>query len=596
MKEKRPAACLLLLLGLTAIGCRDTGPRRVVYDLVDEARWIEPASEGSSAGFRVDPKTRLLFISQGRRIDFHLYIPDGHFLVFDRLGLRGDPSAEVRITLQRDGGEEIALGPLEPTGQPLEIRLPDGPGAIARLSFQGPSEGADGDGLAVWAPRIETRVEGPPRGAGGDPEGATPDADAVPPNVIIYLVDTLRKDHLGIYGYDIPITPAIDAFAAEATVYDNAVAQSTWTRPAVASVLTGLEPHIHGVNRRVESLPDPIRTLAEISAEKGYETAAFITNGNVSDEFNFDQGFATFSRSRKLRYFADQLNVRIFDYFAAGLPERPLLLYAHAVDPHGPYTPIDPFWACHAGDVDDVIVGDLEYLNAFRRRRVAPDRSILDQTVALYDAEIAFTDYHFGRFLNELRRLGLYDNSVIFFVADHGEEFWEHGDWSHGHSLHAELLDIPLIVKAPRQKEARRSARLAQHIDIFATALDYAGGEPGLHLRGRSLRRGPAAADPPPSVFSMIDLDGRMAVSVVTEGWKLMVPRSANMGRSSRLFDRRADPAEHHDLHAERPIVVGYLETLLRQHESAEALRISSEVTEMSEELIRELRALGYIQ
>ncbi|MDA8020973.1 MAG: sulfatase [Thermoanaerobaculia bacterium] len=609
--SRRTGTPFAALVSLALAGCPmapDLGPTvatRSFVDLVEVSKWHNLTAEGEEPAFRADKPNERLIVKRGKRIDLFFRAPEPAWLSFDRWGIRSGSKLAPTIVFQRDGGDEVLLR-IPPDDRKANganqgrylIPLPVGGSEIARLTIGAPDTGKDGDALILWRPRIEGLPEA--KSLIAENVSPAPDTDsetAKPPNLIIYLVDTLRKDHLGVYGYQRPVSPELDGFAEGATVYDNAFAQSTWTRPAVASILTGLEPHIHGVNERPDSLPDEARTLAEILKSDGYQTAAFITNGNVSDEFNFAQGFDLFSRSFNLRDFSHQLNERVFRYFEETPISEPLFLYAHTVDAHGPYAPFEPYRSRFAGHVD-LSVGTHEFLRQFRWRGGIdgnPPGQVVRDAKDLYDAEIAHNDEHFGHFIDFLVDRGLYDNSWIVFTADHGEEFWEHGDWSHGQSLYSEQLDIPLVIKAPHQTEGRRSDVLTQQIDIFATALDYAVSDAQIKLRGRSLRRSYLPKNPDLGVFSMLQVDGRKAMCVIYDDWKLIVPKTGNMGTRPYLFNRRTDPGDTENLYEQRRIVAEFMHGLLRRHYSDRSLLIAPKQENMSDELIRQLKALGYI-
>ena len=420
----------LLSLILAFVGCGEESyeieAERVrgdlLYDLIEEFPHVGlPAHD---AGTRVDVELSSLHIPRAQRVDFYLRIPNGHTLTLDLLSARGEAKPALRVAFQRSGGPSRDLGRLEPSGTPVALRLPDGEGPIGRLSLiaEGP-ESAEGS-LVLGTSRVRaySPVKYPDRSATRQTR-----EHGTGPNVIVYLLDTLRVDHLGAYDYDRSISPHIDAFASEAVVFDSAIAQSPWTRASVASIFTGLEPHRHGVNGFENKLPGPALTLTELLSSAGYETAAFITNHNVGRGFGFEQGFDEFSVAphRRLRGSA-RLNERLFAFLRSREPDGPLFLYVHAMDPHAPYAPPESFRSAWAKDVVQRDLGELKNLRKIRKS-LKPEDPLVEQIVSLYDAEIAFNDSTFGKLIEELKRLGQYESSLIIFVADHGEEFWEHG-------------------------------------------------------------------------------------------------------------------------------------------------------------------------
>ena len=425
------------------------------------------------------------------------------------------------------------------------------------------------------------------------------------------MIDTLRADHLGVYGYDRPTSPNLDRFAEESTVFLDAQAQTSWTRTAVLSLFTGLLPQVHGVNQRDQALAPEVETLAELLSASGYETLGFYTNGNVDAAFGLDQGFDHYQYLRESRerqsfhLLADTLNSWAFRWLDDRPPRderEPFLLYLHATDPHAPYTPPGEFYERFASGVDPALglIDQVHDISAGRRE--APPGTA-EAWRDLYDGEIAFVDHHFGRFVERLRDLGLYDSSVIIVLSDHGEEFGEHGGWEHGKTLYGEQLRVPLLIKLPDGAGAgRRVDARANQIDVLPTLLDLLR-IAGPVVDGRSLLPeilGLASPDdePPPS-FAYLRLGERHARSVIERGFKRIVDDTATRpALAHQLFDVASDPLETQDLTGQNPLAEGFLEQRLqwleldleRRNRGAEA----SEAT-LDDALRERLEALGYV-
>ena len=426
-------------------------------------------------------------------------------------------------------------------------------------------------------------------GAGG--EGGR---EARRPNIVLYVVDTVRADRLGLYGYDKPTSPRLDAFAADALVFENAYAQSSWTRPAVASLFTGLLPPAHRAAGRRSVLAEDAVTLAEILSAAGYEAMGLVRNPNVHRNFGFAQGFSRFRSEDRDRDETMLERVRLW------LDERrdpgaPFFLYLHAIDPHGPYDPAPEFERMFdAGDAP-AHYRTVRYLLELNRRDVEPAEGAAEALSRLYDAEIAQSDRAFGDLLDELEARGLAADTAVIHVSDHGEEFQEHGRWEHGLSLYEEVLRVPFVMRLPGVS-ARRFETPAQHIDLLPTLLGYLGIR-GPATDGRDLlaerRRGDAGSD----VYAHLDLDGRRAAAVIRGRYKLVLPLSPSQGSEPLLFDLQADPGERENLAASRPAVVErLLEVLAARNllgEVEPGVEIDSDGTD--EELKRRLRALGYL-
>ncbi|MBN1770252.1 MAG: flippase-like domain-containing protein [Deltaproteobacteria bacterium] len=323
--------------------------------------------------------------------------------------------------------------------------------------------------LALLVPGLLGLALEAPRSADAAP-GTAPPPNA--PNVVFVMVDTLRVDELGAYNPEAAArdqTPAMDALAREGIVFSQAFAQASWTRPSVASAMTGRFPSTHGATHKDDALPDAAQTLAELLRAKGYRTAGIVTNYNLAPDFNFQQGFDDYVYLTP-RYFlgADDTTAKLALYQIFRLvheryassghdvdryyqdarratdealgwldhnPDRsrPFFLWVQYMDPH------DPYFA-HDGSGD--VFGHA--LNP------SPPASRRDRIVEVYRQEVRYTDDHLGRLFDGLRARGLLDRSVVFVWADHGEEFLDHGDWWHGTTLYDELVHVPLIVRLPR--------------------------------------------------------------------------------------------------------------------------------------------------
>ncbi|MYC09996.1 MAG: sulfatase, partial [Holophagales bacterium] len=302
-----------------------------------------------------------------------------------------------------------------------------------------------------------------------------PDATSEPrrPNIVLYVVDTVRADRLGAYGYEKPTSPRLDAFAAGAVLFENAYAQSSWTRPAVASLFTGLLPPAHRTVGRRSVLPEDAVTLAEILAANGYEGMGLVRNPNVSRAFGFAQGFTRFRSEDRER------DETMLDRVRLWLDERqhadgPFFLFLHAIDPHGPYDPAPEFEEMFEAGGAPAQYRTVRYLLRLNRGEVEPEPGTAEALSRLYDAEVAQNDDAFGELLDELLVRGLDEDTAVIYVSDHGEEFAEHGRWEHGLSLYEEVLRVPLVMRLPGVPP-RRVAEPAQHVDVLPTLLGYVG-------------------------------------------------------------------------------------------------------------------------
>jgi choline-sulfatase len=418
------------------------------------------------------------------------------------------------------------------------------------------------------------------------------------PPVFIYLVDTLRVDHLGCYGYPKPVSPHLDAFAREASVF-RAIAPSSWTKASVASLFTGLSPNAHGAQDRGDTLTPDATTLAGLLGAAGYRTYALYANAWVSETFGIDQGFA---ERRLLIGPSDRLNRELFGWLGRTSPDDRLFVYVHTIDPHAPYAPPAGFRARFAApprhSLERASIEWLEDLAARGRRGEVIPTSQVEEITALYDAEIAFNDLQFGLFLEELKRRALYDDSLIVFTSDHGEELFDHGGVSHGQTLYAEVLDIPLIVKWPRGTVAPAGAAdfRAQLVDVLPTILDCLGLPKPPEVEGRSLLDPSAGSGSPEGdpVFSYLDLDSRKVQSVTEGHWKLIRRGAADETQPVlELYD--LESGERADLRQRHPAAAARLRAVLENEAARHPRRPPPPQAVLSGEVTEELRALGYL-
>ena len=532
----------------------------------------------------------------GTGIDFFFLASGGDRLVIDEVEVPDRTDSRLEITLREDGRSEIELLDLLASQKNLAIDLPIGEHRAVRLSVRAASRTASPDAILLRRPRIETALSRPETsGKPADSSAGPPKADR--PNVLVYVVDTMRADHLGLYGAARNVSPEIDKFGTHAFVFDQAMAQTSWTKPAVASIFTGLGTTAHGVNHREHRLASRLDTMAELFSGASYRTAAFTTNAYFSADSGLRQGFDEFTLQPAR---ADRVHQQIFDWLDKEEETGPFLLYVHTIDPHAPYDPPESFRREFAAEVADPAAGSFEHIRALAfgeiPRTPLTDRDLVD----LYDAEIAFADHQFGLLLDDLRRRGLFDDMLILFISDHGEGFYEHGIQGHGWDLYRESTQVPMILKLPGQTPGRRVQELAQQIDILPTLLDLVGIDVPQSAQGRSLvpllEDGPRSQADQIPVFSYLDYEGRRGMSVILGSWKLIEPLSSGFAPGRELYHRFEDPGEQLDLAAEHPILAGYLATLIRQQLLQLEQLPEVESMEFDEETRQQLQALGYLE
>jgi len=358
------------------------------------------------------------------------------------------------------------------------------------------------------------------------------------PDIILYVVDTLRADHLGCFGGPEGITPSIDRFASDAVVFEQAIAQSSWTRPSMISLLSGLLTTEHGLRSREGKIPGHVQLVSEYLQEAGYRTGALTTNAYLIPAAGFNQGFDDFSFEQLSSH---ELTRRAIRWLGEQPRDKPVFLWLHSIDPHAPYQPGEPYRSRWAPDVPREY-GTVDHIQEVAVKPADERGEFVRPYQALYDAEVAQNDAAFGELLDSLQRSGRYDQSCIVFVSDHGEEFWEHGVNGHGWDLFEEVLHVPLIIKAPEGSgKGRRVSAPVQHIDLLPTLLHLAGIPFPDKLRGMDL-----LGDSPPGerlIFSEMSYGQREGFAIRSGYLKLIEGLSPGFLPSTWLSDLEADPA-----------------------------------------------------
>jgi arylsulfatase A-like enzyme len=430
------------------------------------------------------------------------------------------------------------------------------------------------------------------------------DSKPAPPNILLYIVDTLRADAVGSYGNERASTPSIDAFARRGVLFENAFANASWTRASVATLLTGLLPWHHGAESRQDRLSDSVPTLADIFARHGYTTALVTANPNAGKAFGFARSFARsielYARHdtgkvepAELVTSSDTITRKALEWIDE--VDEPFLLVVLAIDPHAPYTPPARFDAQPAETDLPHVTGSLSSIN--RPDLSARDRARIRE---LYQAEVAFNDESFGALLAGLEERGLARNTVVALTADHGEEFWEHGRRGHGHSLVDELLRVPLVIAHPGDPRLEADHRVSQPVqltDIMPTLLDLAGLPIPPALDGRSLFPRSAADDIP--LLAGVRLDEKDLVAARRPPWKLVWDRKTGTRQLYRLDgsapEREAiDPSATPEARQAERELLGLLEIAAATDRPGARARVG--VGEIPAAVQESLRALGYEQ
>jgi len=420
------------------------------------------------------------------------------------------------------------------------------------------------------------------------------------PDIILITMDTTRADHLGVYGYDLPTSPNIDAFARNATVYDDATSAGNWTLTSHASLMTGKLPTGHGANfdpngslhlssaidgpyegYRARSIGRDEKTLAARLSEAGYQTGAVVAGPWLKSPFGLDLGFESYDddgittvNGRPAREVTD----RALEWIDR-TEGKARFLFLNYFDPHGP------------------LMQPEKRVRAFLR----PGHLLLRESwaehareLAEYDAEIRYMDRHLGRLFRGLRERGVFEGAWIILLADHGELFGEHDASGHGGAPpYREVVRLPLIVKRPHADAGGRTDQAIQQTDIMPMLLEALDlpVPTGVHGTARPASDRPVVTEAQ-TLPSKHGATGDW-ISFARGGMKLIW----HSGGRHLLFDLRQDPGEHHDLAGERPDVVramtedlqAYLASRPSPGREKQGLRIDPETEEA-------LRNLGYLR
>jgi arylsulfatase A-like enzyme len=469
---------------------------------------------------------------------------------------------------------------------------------------------------------IETARRWLAAGALGAVVGCGP-AAAPPPNLVLITIESLRTDHVGSYGGrartrpEVPITPNLDAFAAEAVRFDDAHAVSSWTLTSHASLFTGLYPSGHGAIRPLDRLSDSYPTLAKALAAAGYQTAGVVSGPYLRRAHNLSQGFELWddeiSSPTDVLAHDDVTNPAMEESLARFVsserdPSRPFFLFAYFWDPHYDFIPPPPYDTMFLSPDAQRI--DISRFDANPAIYPGIPPAQLAYIFSQYAGEIRATDESLGRFFSLLKQQGLWRNTAILITADHGEEFFDHREKGHKNNLFAETIRVPLLLKLPESGEGRVDRRLVSQVDVLPTLLELAGVRPDFPVQGRSLLE----PDPPARRAIFFDLlsiwyyrradgspfDVRQYWRGVREGgWKLVWSEPEQGAPLRGLYDAERDPADLRDLSAANPARIRELEALYqaqrRESEAIAARHPAGGRADLSPRELESLRELGYV-
>ncbi len=475
------------------------------------------AREWAFRSAQVDEVSRHgVLLPTGATVSWALEAAAGKRLRFD-LGIlppeieSGAPSNGATVTVQL-GDNVVAIEFIAPAGgfRTVDVPLPDvGAGELLRVSVADADPANDHVFLA--SPSVYT-------------------ASSTPKRIVMAFVDTLRRDHLPTYGYERPTAPKLDAWAKEAVVFEEARTTAPWTLPSTRSLWSGRPPEAWS-----EAL-----TVQELLRERGWATGAFVGNVYLSSNFEMDRGWG---EHRCLNWPGANFQTWQGRDYLRRNPSQDSLLLVHFMDLHLPYK--EPRRYRHLWAKEDP--GGLTGLfNRTILLRVALHQRELIRPYLLdrYDQNLRYVDDELGAFLGELD-----DSATVVLFADHGEEFFDHGDLEHGHTLYDELMRVPLVVKSPGLAPRRVPGSVAL-TDVAPTLLDLVGLAPellGSDTEGHSLQT-LARGEPDLAVTDRDLALGRVLYGPVQWGSLQGTEKYITTRGREQLFDLATDPGEKKDL------------------------------------------------
>jgi arylsulfatase A-like enzyme len=440
----------------------------------------------------------------------------------------------------------------------------------------------------------------------GNPGSGQPAGEGPRPNIFLITVDTLRADHLGSYGYAKETSPAIDRFASEALLFEQASSHAPVTSSSCASILSGFLPHETGVFEN-RPLPSQVETLPEMLEPLGYRRLAVVSNYVLQAKYGWSDGFDDYDHSlddseivrrHHAERRAEKTANRAIELLRKHRDER-LFLWVHFQDPHGPYTPPPDYQDRFRQP--DAEVKTLPLSSSQSGRDGIPtyqrlgDNQDYNHYVSQYDGEIRYLDDHFDRLISAMKDLDLYDDAVIIFTADHGEGMGNHHYYfAHGENLYTDLIHVPLIIRYGER--SGRRAEFVQHIDLVPTLRSVLGLDVDPRLRGRDLLAGETGE--PAEIFAEMDsseVRDSVKTSLVYDGYKLIHTALFDL---FELYDLRTDSGERRNLlnDSDQSSRTEHMKARLKAISEEDRLGIAIGDNEAirTEEELETLRALGY--
>ncbi len=545
------------------------------------------------------------FCETGGTISFYDYFNPEDDLEFGIFFSPSDPDeddfADFTVTLRSEKGPDRKLFEKKVTKRiaeffkiPLALPVTGGRGP-AMLEFRIARNTAFGRGQAGWVqPRLR-RIRRASEPAKESPDAAAVRRSARNAGVVLIVLDAASAGHFGCYGYAGNTTPVVDRLASEGVLFRRAYTNAAYTLASTATLFTGQFPHRHGILQHRNKLPGSAVTLAETLRSAGYDTAAFLANGNASGIFGLAQGFNTVRdvfRDRNYIGWGEDVT-ESFVKWLGERREKKFFAYLHYREPHDPYNPPEEWIHRFADPSYDGSIGE-SFESRIRIDTNSPELTSADRkrVKGLYDSNLAYADHQVGRIIRELKASGMFDSTIIIVTSDHGEAFWEHGYQGHNQQLYEESVRIPFVLKLPGKKwNGKIVDSTVQTADVVPFLLDVLGLPDTGNIDGRSFLS--AIDSPGPDLRPVIVYSTKQQVTSMLLGSMKYIRNST----TDEFYDLKKDPAESFNSIETNLIRAGYLAQKLR--ESAEPVKQKREKGELPvlDEAAREnLKALGYIE
>lgn len=412
---------------------------------------------------------------------------------------------------------------------------------------------------------------------------------------------------MSCYGYTRNTTPILDAIAKEGCFFENVTSTSSWTAPAIASLLTTLMPSQHNVRHGVcksgdiygqEILDASHFTLAEVLKENGFTTLGMSSNPHLTPELGFAQGFDHFVVHKFKN--AEEITKSAIELITQNTGGKPFFLWVHYFDPHWPYLKQEPWIHTYVAGYNDEL-RQFYNTNLPRVRTAAgieKGSNILQSLIALYDSEINYVDQSVGKLLSAIHDT---ENTMIVLVSDHGEGFLEHNTLDHGYQLYEESIRVPLIIKCPSIEFTKKSFDLPCSItDVPLTILDWLNIENRYNFQGRSLLSlitGKISGETGESnriILSELNRFGKNLASLRVGKWKYINDLKY---QKEELYDLATDPHETTNIIGKDPLLHTEMKNKLSNWlVTIRKPKLKAKRVKLDAESVEKLKSLGYIE